>query len=164
MNATFQNSSQALSIGIFFTLMILGLSSSLSAALDHGLIAHGVDAATAQHVSRLPPVSVLFAAFLGYNPIQQLVPASALNHVSQANYAILTGKSFFPTVISGPFKSGLNEAFIFAIVTCVIAAVASWSRGTRYVDESVLPSQEAEPEAEAVPLPLTRSTSTPESQ
>src|SRR5262249_48437578 len=72
MNQPFQTSAQVLSIGIFFTLMIIGLSSSLPQTLSAGLVAHGVPAATATQVSHLPPVSVLFAAFLGYNPVQTL--------------------------------------------------------------------------------------------
>ena len=136
MNSTFQNSAQVLSIGIFFTLMIVGLSGSLPAALQQGLTSHGVDAATAARVAHLPPVSVLFAAFLGYNPIAQLVPSSALHQLSPQNYAVLTSRGFFSHLISSPFKSGLHEAFIFAILACLVAAVASWSRGTRYVDES----------------------------
>jgi hypothetical protein len=96
-----------------------------------------VDAVTAAHVAHLPPVSVLFAAFLGYNPIQQLVPSAALRSVSPADYHALTGRSFFSQLISGPFRSGLHEAFLFAIIACLVAAVASWSRGARYVDESV---------------------------
>jgi MFS family permease len=148
MNSTFQNSAQVLSIGIFFSLMILGLSGTLPTALQHGLTSHGVDPATAQHVSHLPPVSVLFAAFLGYNPVQQLVPASALHQVSQSNYAALTGRSFFSNLISGPFKSGLHEAFFFAIGACLVAALASWSRGQRYVDETDMPFDAAAPPIE----------------
>jgi MFS family permease len=133
MNQTFQNSAQVLSIGIFFTLMILGLSSSLPHALATGLEAHGVSATTAAHVANLPPVSVLFAAFLGYNPIKELVGPHVLAHLSAANSAALTGRGFFPTLISAPFHSGLHEAFLFSIIACLIAAAASWSRGTRYV-------------------------------
>ncbi len=73
MNQTFQNSAQVLSIGIFFTLMIVGLSSSLPQTLSAGLEAHGVAAATAHRIGNLPPVSILFAAFLGYNPIEHLL-------------------------------------------------------------------------------------------
>jgi MFS family permease len=135
MNSTFQNSAQVLSIGIFFTLMIVGLASTLSKTLTSGLEAHGVDAATAAHVGHLPPVSILFAAFLGYNPIQQLVGTKALGHLSAANRATLTGHSFFPHLISAPFHSGLTEAFIFAALASVVAAAASWSRGTQYVDQ-----------------------------
>ncbi len=137
MNSTFQNSAQVLSIGIFFTLMILGLSASLPAALQHGLTSHGVGGATATRVSHLPPVSVLFAAFLGYNPIQHLVPAAALNALPRPDYTVLTGRSFFSQLISGPFRSGLHEAFLFAIVASLVAAVASWSRGSRYVDDEI---------------------------
>jgi MFS family permease len=136
MNSTFQNSAQVLSIGIFFTLMILGLSASLPASLQSGLTAHGVSQLQASRIAHLPPVSVLFAAFLGYNPIQHLVPANVLAHLTRANYADLTGRSFFSHLIAQPFKSGLHEAFLFAIIACLVAAAASWSRGKRYVDRS----------------------------
>jgi MFS family permease len=152
MNSTFQNSAQVLSIGIFFTLMILGLATSLPASLQHGLSAHGVAPSEAARVAHLPPVSVLFAAFLGYNPIQHLVPAQYLAHVGKANYAVLTGRSFFSNLISQPFKSGLHEAFLFAIVACLVAAAASWSRGKRYVDTSA-PSPAASPSREPVTGP-----------
>jgi MFS family permease len=133
MNSTFQNSAQVLSIGIFFTLMIRGLSGTLSTTLTQGLIAHGVPQAVAQHVGNLPPVSLLFAAFLGYNPVQTLVGPQVLNQLSAANRAALTGHSFFSNLISAPFHAGLNEAFIFAAIACLIAAAASWSRGGRFV-------------------------------
>jgi len=132
MNQTFQNSAQVLSIGIFFTLMILGLSSTLPHALSGGLQAHGLSASTAQRVARLPPVSILFAAFLGYNPIQHLVGAHALSSLSAGAQATLTGRAFFPDLISAAFRSGLHEAFAFAIVACLIAAAASLMRGGRY--------------------------------
>ncbi len=133
MNSTFQNSAQVLSIGIFFTLMIAGLAATLPGAMASGLAAHGVPAAVARHVGSLPPVSILFAAFLGYNPIQHLVGPTVLGHLSAANQAALTGRQFFPQLIAGPFQSGLHTAFTFAIAACLIAAVASWSRGRRYV-------------------------------
>jgi hypothetical protein len=131
MNATFQSSAQVLSIGIFFTLMILGLSATLSTTMIAGLEAHGVPVAVAQHVGHLPPVSILFAAFLGYNPIQSLVGAHVLSQLSAANVAALTGRQFFPTLISGPFAAGLHQAFTFSLIVCLVAAVASWSRGGR---------------------------------
>jgi len=134
MNSTFQQSAQVLSIGIFFTLMIIGLSASLPTSLTVGLTAHGVPASVVHRVAGLPPVSVLFAAFLGYNPIKQLLGTQVLGGISPSNQAALTGKSFFPHLISAPFHSGLQEAFIFATLACVVAAVASWSRGKRYVD------------------------------
>ena len=129
MNVTFQNSAQVLSIGIFFTLMILGLASSLPHAMLTGLEAHGVPAATAHRVSQLPPVSILFAAFLGYNPIQHLLGAPALAALSAHNQAVLAGRAFFPHLIAAPFRVGLHEAFAFAIAACLIAAAASLLRG-----------------------------------
>jgi MFS family permease len=138
MNQTFQNSAQVLSIGIFFTLMTIGLASMLPATLTTGLEAHGVPAHTALTVSHLPPITVLFAAFLGYSPIEKLVPPHVLHHLSHANSAALTSRSFFPHLIVAPFRSGLHAAFGFAIAACLIAGIVSWSRGTRYVaDETV---------------------------
>jgi hypothetical protein len=132
MNQTFQNSAQVLSIGIFFTLLIAGLAASLPSTLSSGLQAHGVAAAAADQAAHSPPISVLFAAFLGYNPVQHLVGADALAAVPPHAHALLTGPSFFPHLISAPFKDGLHTAFIFAIVACLIAAAASLLRGGRY--------------------------------
>jgi len=114
------------------TLMILGLAAKLPQALASGLEAHGVPAVSAQHVAHLPPVSILFAAFLGYNPIQHLVGPGILGHLSAHSQALLTGRSFFPHLISAPFRSGLHEAFAFAIIACLIAAAASLMRGGMY--------------------------------
>ncbi|HEX3707979.1 MAG TPA: MFS transporter [Mycobacteriales bacterium] len=132
MNSTFQNSAQVLSIGMFFTLMIIGLSSSLPATLDHGLVQQGVPAAVASHVSHLPPVSTLFAAFLGYNPIQHLVGPQVLGGLTAHQQAVLTSRDFFPAMISGPFKTGLHAALDLAIVVSLLAAAASWVRGGKY--------------------------------
>ena len=132
MNQTFQNSAQVLSVGIFFTLMILGLASSLPHTLSSGLEAHGISPATASSVAHVPPVSVLFAAFLGYNPVETLVGSHALASLSAVNHAALTGRSFFPQLISAPFSTGLHEAFAFAILACLIAAGTSLMRGGQY--------------------------------
>jgi len=133
MNSTFQNSAQVFSIGIFFTLMIIGLSGSLPAAMYHGLVAHGVPASAAAKVSHLPPVSILFAAFLGYSPMQHLLGHGILSHLPASNAAAITGRSFFPSLISTPFRDGLHEALIFAVIACLVAAGASWMRGGKYV-------------------------------
>jgi MFS family permease len=134
MNQTFQNSAQVMSIGVFFTLMIVGLSSTLPQTMTAGLEAHGVAAATASQVAHLPAVSILFAAFLGFNPIQQLLGPHVLAGLSAQNRAVLTGRSFFPHLISSPFRAGLHEAFAFAIVACLLAGLASLMRGGRYAD------------------------------
>ncbi len=135
MNATFQNAAQVLSIGIFFSLMIAGLATTLSTTLERGLMQHGVSASVARHVGSLPPVSVLFGAFLGYNPIRTLLGPGVLAHLSSANRAALTGRYFFPKLIAAPFRAGLTAAFSFAAATCLIAAAASWSRGSHYVHQ-----------------------------
>src|ERR1700726_4846433 len=128
--ATFQNSAFVLSIGIFFTLMVAGLSSKLPAAMFSGLTAQGVPAATATPISHLPPIGVLFASFLGYNPMQQLL-GPQLAHLSAAHAAYVAGREFFPHLITAPFHSGLGVAFGFAIAANVIAAIASALTGRR---------------------------------
>ena len=95
-------------------------------------------------VAHTPPVSVLFAAFLGYNPIQHLAGPHVLAALTAHSHAIVTGRSFFPELISGPFRTGLHEAFAFAIVACLVAAAASAMRGGRYHHEEIPPPSSAE--------------------
>ena len=134
MATTFQNSALVLSIGVFFSLMIVGLAASLPASMDHGLVAQGVPPAEAARISHLPPVGLLFASFLGYNPMHELLGPS-LHHVTAAQAAHLTGRGYFPALISAPFSDGLHAAFDFAIACCLVAAAASWFRGGRYVHD-----------------------------
>ncbi|MGH7733104.1 MAG: MFS transporter, partial [Gemmatimonadales bacterium] len=124
MIATFQNTAFVLSIGIFFTLMVAGLSSKLPGAMSGGLIAQGIPASAAHQISHLPPIGVLFAAFLGYNPMQQLL-GPLLSHLPAGHAAYVAGRQFFPHLISAPFHDGLGVAFAFAIAANVIAAIAS---------------------------------------
>ena len=133
MTTTFQNSAQVLSIGIFFSLMIVGLSSMLPTSLYHGLVQQGVPSKVASGVAHLPPVSTLFAAFLGYDPMQHLLGPAVLAHLPAGRAAVLQGRSFFPNLIAAPFRSGLHAAFDFAIGACLVAAVASWTRGRHNV-------------------------------
>jgi len=133
MNTTFQNSAQVLSIGIFFSLMIVGLSSTLSGSLFRGLIAHGVPVGAADRAAHLPAVSTLFAAFLGYDPVQHLIGVHQLSQLTTVQRHALSGRSFFPGLISAPFRAGLHAALDFAIVVSLFAAGASWLRGGRYV-------------------------------
>jgi len=122
-----------LSIGIFFTLMIVGLSGTLPGAMYHGLVTHGVPSADAARVAHLPPVSILFAAFLGYNPMQHLLGSSVLSHLPAASAAAIESRGFFPSLITTPFRNGLHEALIFATIACLVAAWMSWLRGGKYV-------------------------------
>jgi hypothetical protein len=164
MSGTFNASAQVLSIGIFFTLMILGLASTLPSDLYHGLIAQGVGSSTALRASHLPPVGSLFAAFLGYNPMQVLLGHAALSHLSPATAHYLTSRSFFPRLIARPFGRGLTEAFYFAAGACVLGAIASLLRGGKYhyaepgstavltSEPPIVSAQEAIAESESEPL------------
>jgi MFS family permease len=134
MRATFQNSGTALSIGAFFSLMIAGLASSLPRTLTSGLQQQGVPSAIAHQIGALPPVSSLFAAVLGVNPVQHLLATKgALSSLPAAHQRILTGREFFPNLISGPFHQGLVVVFAVAAGLSAIAALASLLRGGRYV-------------------------------
>ncbi|WP_329264096.1 MFS transporter [Streptomyces sp. NBC_01478] len=130
MRATFQNSGTAVSIGVFFSLMIAGLAKSLPHTLTAGLQQQGVPTHLATQVGGLPPVSSLFAAQLGVNPIQHLLqPSGVLAHLTAAQQHTLTGSEFFPTLISGPFHSGLVIVFAFGATLAFLAALASLLRG-----------------------------------
>jgi MFS family permease len=133
MRAVFMNSGFVLSIGVFFSLMIAGLAAALPTTLFRGLVAHGVPAAVATQISHLPPVSSLFGALLGYNPMSALLPSSVLASLPPGQAAILTGKTFFPQLIAGPFQQGLTVVFVVATALTLLAAATSWLRGGRYV-------------------------------
>jgi hypothetical protein len=136
---TFQNSASVLSIGLFFTVITLGLAATLPHALSTGLTGQGVPAELAGQVAQLPPIGLLFASFLGFNPIQQLLPSAAAAHVSQSRYDFLTGRGFFPDLISSPFAHGLHLAFLMAAVLCFLAAIFSWMRGGRAAEHARRP-------------------------
>jgi MFS family permease len=161
MVATFMNSGMVLSIGIFFSLMIIGLSGTLHDSLLTNLTAHGVPHVDAARAANLPPVATLFAAFLGYNPVKTLLGPSGLHHLSGAQQHVLLSKSFFPQVISGPFSHALGSAFAFGLIAMAIAAVASgipakgqpWIGGRRRKGDPVRSSAEGEAQVEVEPEP-----------
>ena len=149
MYATFQNSAQVLSIGVFFTVVTIGLASTLPHTLSAGLIAHGVPATDAHRVGNEPPIGALFASFLGLNPVKTLVPPAVLGHLSAAQQATLTGRGFFPSLISTPFATGLDFAFGFAVACSIVGALACARRRqyTAITPDGVAP---AAPEIQAV--------------
>src|SRR5271170_102188 len=145
MRSTFQNSGTALSIGVFFTLMIAGLAASLPKSLTSGLEQHGVPSAVAHQIGSLPPVSSLFAAVLGVNPVQHLLASGrVLSTLPAASQQIVIGREFFPQLISAPFHQGLVVVFVTAAALAAVAALASLLRGGRYVPPESAPRQAAE--------------------
>ena len=147
MRSTFQNSGTALSIGAFFSLMIAGLAATLPKTLTSGLQQHGVPHPIAQHIGSLPPVSSLFAAVLGVNPVQHLLQAAGvLSTLPAAASQVLTGREFFPRVISGPVHHGLVVVFSVAAALAALAALASLLRGGRYIHPG---AQDARPQPAA---------------
>jgi MFS family permease len=136
---TFQNSATVLSMGLFFTIVTLGLASRLPSQLYRGLVSQGVNPAAAHLVASEPPIGSLFSAFLGYNPIKELLgPTGALKQMPAKQAAYITGRSFFPHLIEEPFAGGLHLAFTFAAIATIIAIIASALRGKRYVHGGTL--------------------------
>jgi EmrB/QacA subfamily drug resistance transporter len=152
MRATFQNTANTLSITWIFTMVTIGLAAHLPAALYQGLTQAGVPGNVASQVSNLPPTGALFAAFLGYNPMQALLPAATLQSLPAASRALLLSKTFFPTLISAPFDDGLRIAFSISVGLAVIAALASLLRGKRYIYE---PENQPQPEPTQLAAPAT---------
>ena len=127
MRSTFQNSGMSLSIGIFFSLLVAGLANTLPRALTVGLTAQGVPLAQASTIAHLPPVSTVFAAMLGYNPVHNLLaPTGLLNTLPSLHVAVLTGKQFFPILIAGPFHHALAIVFTAAALMAFAGAAVSW--------------------------------------
>jgi len=133
MSGVFQNAAMVLSMGIFFTLMISGIAAGLPGSLYKGLVAQHVPALDAARVSHLPPISSLFAALLGYDPMKSLLGSSVLSRLPAHSAAVVSGRDFFPTLLSKPFGDGLTIAFTFGAIACALAAVASLLRGAKYV-------------------------------
>jgi MFS family permease len=134
MRGTFQNSGTALSNGAFFALMIAGLASALPRTLTTGLQQHGISHVVAQQAGSVPPVATLFSAMLGVNPIQHLLaPSGALATLPSASQRVLTGRYFFPSLISAPFHHGLVIVFAVCTGLALVAALASLLRGARNV-------------------------------
>ncbi|MEV4240100.1 MFS transporter [Nocardia sp. NPDC049737] len=144
MRGTLFNGGNALSMGIFFSLMVVGLAASLPSALDSGLRAQGVSAGAASQLADLPPVASMFAAFLGYNPIQELLGPSGELAKPGVNADTLTGQEFFPNLLTGPFHSGLIVVFVSAAVMMFLAAAASYFAGDKYVEEELAEIAEAD--------------------
>ncbi len=133
MSGVFQNSAMVLSMGIFFTLIISGVASVLPRSLYDGLVAQHVPVKAAALASHLPPITSLFSALLGYDPVRSILGPAALAKVPAHSAAVLTGRTFFPTLIAAPFSDGLTLAFTFGAIACALAAVASLLRGKKYV-------------------------------
>ena len=133
MRATLMNVGSPISMAVIFTLMVIGLNASMPAALYNGLVQNGIPSAVAHQVSSAPPVGYLFSAFLGYNPLATMIPASVLNALPAQQAAAVTSRAFFPQLILTAFHHGLVEVLIFAIIMCLIGAAASWVRGGKYV-------------------------------
>jgi MFS family permease len=132
MRLTLFNVGIPLSMGIIFSLMVLGLNASMPQALYNGLTQNGIPAQIAQQIASAPPIGYLFAAFLGYNPLGTLIPSTIFSSLSTQQVATITSRAFFPQLIADAFHHGLVEMMIFSIVVCLIAATASWLAGGKY--------------------------------
>jgi len=135
MRVTFVNVGLPLSMGLFFTLLVLGLNAKVPAAMYNGLVSHGVPTAQAAALGHLPPLGYLFAAFLGLNPLGSLLGPNVRAHLSAAQWADLTGRRFFPQLVGPGFKHALMYVLVFAVAMSLIAAVASAMRGAKFIHE-----------------------------
>jgi hypothetical protein len=163
MLATLQNSGMLLSMAVFFTIVIVGLSCHLPSALYVGLTRAGLLAGPASGISHLPPTAALFASFLGYNPMGHLLPPALLSHLPAATQAHLLGHSFFPHLIAPPFMDGLRDAFYVSAGMAFVAAIASLLRGKQYFYEEE-PARSAVMEGDTRPVvPPRAQTRTPAS-
>ncbi|MDF9409487.1 MAG: Antiseptic resistance protein [Pelotomaculum sp. PtaB.Bin013] len=133
MRATIQNTGALLSMSLFFTIVIMGLAAKLPPIMYQGLLSSGIPVAEARQIANLPPTGALFAAFLGYNPMEQLIPQQVLVNLPVATQNLVLGKDFFPSLIAPAFIASMRLTFYFSAVMSVVAAVASFMRGEKYI-------------------------------
>lgn len=138
MRATIQNTGQTLSLAIFFTVIISGLSSGLPTALSGAMVNAGVPK-LAGAFSSISPTSALFSAFLGYNPMQSILTipslAPVVSQIPQATLTFLEGQTFFPNAIAPAFVTSLDLSFYIGAALSVAGAIASLLRGSVYIHE-----------------------------
>jgi MFS family permease len=153
MRATFMNAGSLFSIGVFFSLMVIGLASALPSTIVTELTAQHVPVAVAHQVAAVPPVGILFAAFLGYNPMQQLLGTKVLAALPAKNSATLTGHQFFPNLVAGPFHHGLMIVFFLAIGMSIVGALASLAKPkVAAVAANPVPAQPVAPDEPVVAI------------
>ncbi len=133
MLGTFQNAGMMASIAFFFSVLTAGLAASLPGVMYAGLTANGLPGLVARHIAALPPIGVLFAAFLGFNPMRSLVPAPVAAHLSLHAQGVLFGTRFFPRLILPAFMNGLHLAFYVSAGLALVASIASYFRGQRVI-------------------------------
>lgn len=133
MRSAFLNVGAPLSNGVFFSLMTIGLSATIPIAMYAGLTQNGISSSLASQLAHAPPMGYLFAALLGFNPMGTSLGPQVLNSLPAATAEKLTSRSYFPQLISAPFHSGLTMVLLFSLISCLIAAAASWVRGGKYV-------------------------------
>jgi EmrB/QacA subfamily drug resistance transporter len=136
MRATLFNSAQTISQAIFFTIIIISLSTTLPRALSLAVTNAGAPVRVAQALSSTPATAALFGAFLGYNPIKTILstlPNSLVSNIPSAAVQQLTANTFFPNAIASPFMTALREAFVIGAIMCFVAAAFSVFRGGKYV-------------------------------
>jgi MFS family permease len=133
MRVTFRNAGTPLSLGLFFSLMVIGLAHNTPAVLFHNLVINHVNVKTAHEIASAPPLGYLFAAFLGYNPMKTLLGPKILHSLTQTNAVTITGTKWFPTILSSPFEDGLHIVLVFAIIVSLIGALLSFLQGKRFV-------------------------------
>ncbi len=131
IQGTLTNASFMFSMVVFFTILIFGLGATLPKVLYNGLIMQNVPNQTAATVSKLPPTSALFAALLGYNPMQTLL-SNATSSIPKANLTVITGTKFFPSLISNSFKSGMRIVmFVAAAMAAIVAIISALRKETK---------------------------------
>jgi MFS family permease len=148
IQAAFMNTGMVLSIGVFFSLMIVGLTNTLPSTMYKGLTAHGIAATQAHTVANMPAVGSLFSSFLGFNPLKSLLGSQSLSHVTHPQWTTLTGKHFFPSLIQAPFHHGLIIVFSLAIFISLLGALFSALRGKRYIHQAATAGELVEELAE----------------
>lgn len=138
MQYTIMNTAFTISMGIFFTIVIVGISQRFPEEITSSFTSIGASQ-LAPLFNQIPPTGALFSAFLGYNPVGtmlQSLPQQTINMIPQQIITTITGTTWFPKTLANAFMPSLQMAFYIGAVMSAIAAIFSAFRGEKFINDS----------------------------
>ncbi len=132
MLTTMRNVGTTASMGIFFTILILGLTSILPGTIFSGLTTAGLGSSLSKTISsQIPPTDAIFSALLGISPMKEIVsllPSSVSSGIPTSVISTITARTWFPGVFAPAFMSSLRIVFYSAFAITLTGAALSLFR------------------------------------
>ncbi|QGR18670.1 MFS transporter [Stygiolobus azoricus] len=118
MRASLQNTASAISVALYFSVVITGMAATLNSSIESALSSYGI------HLNvNLPAAVAIFSALLGYDPLSSLassLPTSVASHIDTP--------AFFITAIAPSFISGFRLMLNISAALLVLSGILSLVR------------------------------------